>query len=108
MLDKVTKETFLPLVEQTFVLDLDGNGSVPLQLTTVVSHPEPPGSQRVAAPGTTLRQEGFSLTFRGPRRPALPQRMYRLDHETLGTIDALFLVPIGENEYGRTYEAIFN
>ena len=44
----------------------------------------------------------FTLVFRGPGEPLLPQRIHRLEHPVLGALD-LFLVPIGP---GR-YEAIF-
>jgi hypothetical protein len=48
----------------------------------------------------------FSLVFLGPRDPVLPQRIYRLEHEELGTLD-LFLVPIGRDDAGVRYEAVF-
>ena len=38
--------------------------------------------------------------------PALPQRIYRLEHAELGGLD-LFLVPIGRDASGITYEAVF-
>ncbi|HRQ41050.1 MAG TPA: hypothetical protein PLD25_24300 [Chloroflexota bacterium] len=108
MLDKLTKESFAPHVNQIFNLDLDGQGFVPLQLTSVTAHPAYPGSQRAALQGAVLRQEGFTLTFHGPSRPALPQRMYNLEHDTMGKLEMLFLVPVGEDGHGRTYEAVFN
>jgi hypothetical protein len=52
------------------------------------------------------RRTPFSVVFLGPRDPVLPQRIYRLDHEELGTLD-LFLVPIGRDEEGVRYEAVF-
>jgi hypothetical protein len=60
--------------------------------------------------GTGLKgvasREQFSLHLRGPRTPALPQRIYRLEHAQLGALD-LFLVPIGRDGSGMTYEAVF-
>jgi uncharacterized protein DUF6916 len=55
------------------------------------------------------RAEPFSVYFRGPRQPVLPQAIYRLEHPVLGTLD-LFLVPIGPDpkEGGMVYEAVFN
>ncbi len=108
MLDKLTKESFEPHVNQIFNLDLDGQGFVPLQLTSVTAHPAYAGYQRAAPQGAALRQEGFTLTFRGPTQPALPQRMYNLEHESMGKLEMLFLVPVGEDGNGRTYEAVFN
>jgi hypothetical protein len=40
--------------------------------------------------------------FRGPSLPVLPQRIYALEHRTLGRLE-IFLVPIGAGQY----EAIF-
>jgi hypothetical protein len=42
------------------------------------------------------------------RRPhdLLPQRIYRLEHDELGALD-LFLVPIGRDDSGVRYEAVF-
>jgi hypothetical protein len=52
------------------------------------------------------RRAPFSIVFRGPATPILPQRIYRLEHPAIGSFD-LFLVPIGPDERGLRYEAIF-
>lgn len=57
--------------------------------------------------GSTPRQKQFSIIFRGPLQPLLAQGIHRLEHEKMGTID-LFLVPIGRDEGGVRYEAVFN
>jgi hypothetical protein len=44
--------------------------------------------------------------FRGGPSPPLPQRIYRVEHEALGALDIL-LVPLGPDELGQRYEAIF-
>jgi hypothetical protein len=49
----------------------------------------------------------FALTFRAPTRSAAPQATYRVEHDTLGTLE-IFLVPIGPDAVGMRYEAIFN
>ncbi len=49
----------------------------------------------------------FSLVFRGPRSPLLPQAQYRLEHEAMGALD-IFLVPIALDAQGLSYEAVFN
>jgi uncharacterized protein DUF6916 len=51
-------------------------------------------------------REQFSLLFRGPVEPALPQAIYRLDHAELGSLD-LFLVPLAPRGDGAVYEAAF-
>jgi hypothetical protein len=44
--------------------------------------------------------------FRGPKKPELPQKIYKLEHDKLGTFE-LFLVPIGLDKEGMRYQAIF-
>jgi hypothetical protein len=53
------------------------------------------------------RRRTFSLVFRGPRDPALPQKIHSLNHAALGVLQ-IFLVPIGPDGVGMRYEAIFN
>ena len=51
------------------------------------------------------RREQFSLVFRGGPSPPLPQRINRLEHDELGSLD-LFLVPLGPDDVGQRYEAV--
>jgi len=51
--------------------------------------------------------ERFSAFFNGPRKPYLPQSVYALEHERMGAFE-LFLVPVGTDENGFRYEAVFN
>jgi hypothetical protein len=53
------------------------------------------------------RLEQFSLVFRGPREPALEQRIWRFEHPALGPHD-LFAVPLGPDGEGALYEVVFN
>ena len=64
--------------------------------STEAGGPGPQGQQR--------RQ--FSLVFRGPVAPMLPQGTYRIDHTELGELE-LFLVPVGARDDGVLYEAAF-
>ena len=48
----------------------------------------------------------FRLLFRGPFEPILPQATHRLKRD--GAAVDIFLVPIGQEESGTRYEAIFN
>jgi len=57
--------------------------------------------------GSTPQHINFSLLFRGPLQPLLPQRVYPLEHEALGRLD-LFIVPIKRDAQGLQYEAVFN
>jgi hypothetical protein len=64
--------------------------------------------RKLGAPGPNQGQrEPFALLFRGPRGPILPQRTYQFDFGQLGTLE-IFIVPIGPDESGMQYEAIFN
>ena len=51
-------------------------------------------------------REPFSLQFRGPATPILPQAIYRLESDVMEPLE-IFLVPIAGNAIGVTYEAIF-
>ena len=53
------------------------------------------------------RQEQFALHFRGDPRQVFPQSIYPMKHDSIGDFE-LFLVPIGRDETGTLYEAVFN
>jgi hypothetical protein len=61
----------------------------------------------ISEPRTNRGQEYFSLLFRGADTTFLPQKLYELEHETLGR-GSLFLVPIGKSDGSFQYEAVFN
>ncbi len=98
MLESFTLETFAPHLDEPFRLHLDAGDPLDLRLVeaTPLGGSTSPGGGR--AP--------FSLVFRGPHAPVLPQRIYRLEHEAIGTFE-IFLVPIGPDQAGTRYEAIF-
>jgi hypothetical protein len=56
---------------------------------------------------TGEKRQPFSIVFRSPQedRP-LSQGIYSVEHDIMGTIE-IFLVPIGPDEQGMRYEAIF-
>lgn len=56
---------------------------------------------------STPKQERFSLIFRGPLQPHLPQGTYTIEHDKMGTL-SLFLVPVAQQEDGFHYQAAFN
>jgi hypothetical protein len=100
MLESYTVDTFSPLIGTRFVLELDAAASLTLELMEAVSL----GGAASGIPSE--RRRPFSLVFRGPSQPVANQRIYRLDHASLGAFE-LFLVPIGPDEAGMRYEAIF-
>jgi hypothetical protein len=54
-----------------------------------------------------LSRAPFSLVFRGPAGAPRPQRIYALEHPSLGGL-SIFLVPLGPDDQGQLYEAVFN
>jgi hypothetical protein len=101
VLDQLTADAFAPAVGDTFVLD-DGAG-IRLELELVESRLHHPDAPPVDESGT---RAPFSLLFQGPADPVLPQRIYRLEHDALGPIE-IFMVPVGRDDAGATYEAVF-
>jgi hypothetical protein len=53
------------------------------------------------------RQERFSILFRTSNEIFLGQGMRRLEHDRMEAFD-LFLVPMGRDEEGTSYESVFN
>ena len=51
-------------------------------------------------------RQPFHLIFRGPPSSPLPQRIYALKHGAFGL--EIFLVPIGPDDRGLCYQAIFS
>lgn len=49
----------------------------------------------------------FSLIFVAQHPIILPQRLYRMEHEALGAV-SIFLVPVGKDARGISYQAVFN
>ena len=71
---------------------------------------DPLDVELVSATGSGEGPEGgrpFSIVFRGGGNVALPQRTYRMEHPEIGAFE-IFLVPIGPDEKGPRYEAVFN
>lgn len=97
MLEKLTVDDFEPLTGEAFVLTEQG---IELQLERVMPVME---SERAR-----LRRQPFSLVFRGPSTPRLPQRIYSLEHRSFAEPLEIFLVPVGHKEGGLEYEAVFS
>ena len=61
----------------------------------------------VTAGASNPGYEVFSLVLRGPADRFLPQSIHKLDHDRLGSLE-IFLVPVGQDQEGYEYEAVFN
>jgi hypothetical protein len=92
---ELTKEAFKRNLNTTFWLRDHGGARVSLELVEIRNG------------YSTSRQEMFSLLFRGDPGRIHPQQVYPMEHDAIGTFD-LFLVPVGRDHAGTSYEAIFN
>ena len=52
------------------------------------------------------KRKPFSVLFKGPAEPVLPQKIYTLEHQAMNTL-SLFLVPLGPRDDGMVHEAVF-
>jgi hypothetical protein len=97
MLQDLTCENFGHCLNQVFRLSYD-SGTLEVKLIECRKLDSHGRSQ--------ARREPFSLMFLGPKQPILPQRMYSFDFGQLGTLE-IFIVPIGADELGVRYQAVF-
>ena len=91
----LTHENFAAQLHTKFRVQVDEANAVDLVLAEV--------SELKTLPG----QEQFSIVFQGPLETFLAQGGRQLEHKEMGDFE-LFLVPIGQNENGYQYEAVFN
>jgi hypothetical protein len=98
MLDTYTMDTFKPRIGEIFRIIVDDQWQLPVALTSVDPWGPEAGKGRDRAP--------FSLIFHGASDSFLPQRMYQIENEKMEPME-LFLVPIGPDERGMRYEAVF-
>jgi hypothetical protein len=94
----ITVDDFAPLLGSSFMIVDAGDAEISLSLTE--AQPGRPD------PDPTARQP-FALVFLGPTQPILEQAIHALSHETLGRLE-IFIVPIGADETGVRYEAVFS
>lgn len=86
-LEALTVDDFTPLLHQRFRMATQFD----VELVEVTEIPREPGGR---AP--------FSLVFAGGPTPPLPQGIYALQHNDLGSLE-VFLVPVAADRY----EAVF-
>ena len=96
MLETLTRELFNGLLEGAFVVSAEGV-SIETQLIDCQLLPTGPDEGQ---------REPFSIVFRGPLEPVLPQQVYEVKNDTIGSVE-IFLVPIGPDKSGMRYEAVF-
>lgn len=98
MLENLTIDTFQPRLGALFTLVVDDDTRIPLKLTEV--SPWGPGASKGRP------RVPFSLIFHTVPKAVLPQAIYRLESDTMEAME-LFLVPLGPDERGMRYEAVF-
>jgi len=101
MLETLTRATFAEHLGSRFRLHYGAAETLEAEIIKVTTLRSPAG--RATLPD---ERESFSLLLLGPKDPCLPQRIYRLEHPQMGSFE-IFLVPIGRDEQGTRYEAVF-
>ena len=95
----ISAAQFSQHVNTKFSVSIDSGETVELELVDVVVRENEPSEQK--------GMERFSTFFYGPTNAFLPQQMYQLTHPQMGEL-LIFLVPIGQEQRGFKYEAVFN
>src|SRR3989442_9251442 len=91
----LTHEEFSKHLHTKFRVRLSETEAIEAELTEVSEHMVSP------------RQERFSIIFHTSNETFLGQGMRTFEHEQMGSFD-LFIVPLGRDEQGTPYEAVFN
>lgn len=99
MNDLPTMRDFEAHIHEQFVIELANQSLYPLELIQV--SPLMPSR----TPG--VRTDPFQVMFHGPGPGYLPQQIHALHNDTLGDVK-LFLVPVGQDQSGYLYQAVFN
>jgi uncharacterized protein DUF6916 len=92
-------EDFADKVGDVFPISQQGVPAIPLILREAEPLNPAMGPRGIRPP--------FSLVFLAKDPRVLPQRIYRMEHQELGEL-SIFLVPIGKDAAGVSYQAVFN
>lgn len=103
MLETFTHELFAEQLNTHFRLYADPEHDFEVELIEAAQLSD---STSPPLPAGQSRRTPFSLVFRSAPSLRLPQSIYRLQHEQIGSFE-LFLVPIGPDQSGMRYQAIF-
>jgi len=94
---------FSSRLHQRFIIRPESGEPITAELISVTKLGPRPLAKKGAA-----RPLGFSIVLRGPQSNTyLPQHIYSVEHSRLGK-HKIFLVPIGPDEHGMRYEAVFD
>ena len=98
MLKTFTIETFQPHIGEIFHIVVDEATRLPTKLTEVFPWGEGAAAGRDRHP--------FSLIFHTVPEAVYEQKIYRVENDAMEPFE-LFLSPIGPDERGMRYEAVF-
>lgn len=98
MSDPFTLERFLPHVGEVFHVVAEEGQQTPILLTEVARLPRDASPQRTREP--------FSLVFHAAPGTWLEQQIYRIEKPGIEPFDC-FLVPIGPDQHGMRFEAVY-
>jgi hypothetical protein len=101
VLEAFTIETFADHIAEQFSVSVEA-GAVEVELIGATALAQTSGR----AIQTPVHRAPFSLEFLGPPERLLLQGTYPFEHPALGVFD-IFVVPIGRDETGIRYEAVF-
>ena len=99
-LAQLRAEDFAVCVEKPFDVALEENAAPITQLTLI-------SVEKRGDPVSIGDRVPFSLTFQGNLQVPLDQGLYWLKRSDFG-VQGIFIVPMGQDEDSRTYEAIFS
>jgi hypothetical protein len=99
MPDHLTIESFEPHVGSSFWALGDKGGKVELRLLRV--------ARVMTSEAARLPRAPFSLFFLGPKSFYLQQATYNIAHDSFPEPHGIFIVPVGQEEGGYLYEAVF-
>ena len=98
MSDEFTLERFLPHVGEVFHVRVQESLAVPMLLSELT---------RLANDGYRVRRrEPFSLVFHASAGSRLEQQIYLIEKPGMKPFEC-FLVPIGPDQFGMRYEAVY-
>ena len=96
MLDKLVIDDFKDRLGEEFAATAAEGRTLALTLTSVDALPAPPDGRRTP----------FSLEFVDAARDHVPQQTVAIVHAEIGAFE-LFVVPLGPEQRGMRYQAIF-
>ncbi|MCB2168898.1 MAG: hypothetical protein KQI78_14655 [Deltaproteobacteria bacterium] len=99
---KLTAQEFSSHLHEKFFICHEDSGAIDAELIEVAKL-----GDHFRDKEAQMASRAFSLVFRVPRQAVLPQRIYTVENDGMGSMD-IFLVPIMPDQEGGRMEAVFN